>query len=77
MAKKMMKSGELRALLCESIVRVSEGKMSPDDARNIGKLAAQVTENLYAEAKIAALQVELGRTAAGFGELQLTTETVD
>lgn len=74
---KKMKSGELRALLCESIVRVSEGKMASDDARNIGKLAAQVTENLYAEAKIAALQVELGRTAASFGGLELTTESVE
>lgn len=71
MSNIIKKSGELRAFLCDAISQVESGKMDTEKARNITKLAAQVTENLYAEAKVAKLQLELGAEAAKFGSLNL------
>lgn len=68
---KITTSGGLREFLCSAINSVGNGTMETDKARNITKLAAQVTENLYAEAKIAKLQVELGAEASKFGSLNL------
>ena len=68
---KITTSGELREFLCSAINSVGNGTMDTDKARNITKLSAQVTENLYAEAKVAKLQIELGIEASKFGDLPL------
>jgi hypothetical protein len=68
---KITTAGELRQFLCSAINAVGNGTMDTDKARNITKLAAQVTENIYAEAKVAKLQLELGAESERFGELQL------
>lgn len=68
---KITTTGDLREFLCAAINGVGNGTMDTDKARNITKLAAQVTENLYAEAKIAKLQTELGAHVSGLGDLSL------
>jgi hypothetical protein len=68
---KITTSGELREYLCNAIVFVGNGTIDTDKARNITKLAAQITENVYAEAKVAKIQIELGNEAAKFGDLSL------
>lgn len=72
---KIKTSGQLREFLCSSINQVANGTMDTDKARNITKLAAQVTENLYAEAKIAKLQIEMEGEASKFGDLSLGAST--
>lgn len=68
---KIRTSGDLREFLCSAINSVANGTMETNKARDITKLAAQVTENLYAEAKIAKLQIDLGAEASKFGQMNL------
>lgn len=68
---KIKTAGQLRAYLLSCINSVGNGTMDSAKARDITKLAAQVTENLYAEARVAALQIEMGSVAAGIGSLDL------
>ena len=68
---KIKSSGQLREYLLSCINAVGNGTMDAPKARDITKLAAQVTENLYAEARIAALQIDLKKAASEFGSLNL------
>ena len=68
---KITTAGELREFLCSAINSVGNGTMDTIKARDITKLAAQVTENLYAEAKVAKLQLEMGEQASKIGGLFL------
>lgn len=68
---KITTAGELRQFLCSAINMVGNGTLDTAKARDITKLAAQVTENLYAEAKVSKLQIELGAEVAKFGNLKL------
>lgn len=74
MQKKIKTAGDLRAFLCDAIQKVEGGEMDVEVARNITKLAAQVNESIYAEAKIAKLKVEQGEKPDSFGLLGIVTE---
>ena len=68
---KITTTGELRAYLCEAITNVTNGTMDLDKARAVVKLASQVTENLYAECKMAKLKIDLQMEADKFGSAPL------
>ena len=68
---KITNSGELRDFLCSAINGVANGTFDIKKAREVTKLAAQVTENMYAEVRVAKTQLELGAVAAKFGSLPL------
>jgi hypothetical protein len=50
---------------------VANGTFDVNKAKEVIKLAAQVNESLYAEVKVARIQLELGREVTKFGGLQL------
>jgi hypothetical protein len=60
--KKISTTGELREFLAETLVSVQEGKIEPDAARNITKMAAQINESFYSEIKIAKVLLEANQT---------------
>ena len=68
---KITTTGELRAFLCDAIAKVTDGTMDLDKARAVVKLAGQVTENLYAECKMAKLKIDLQMEADKFGSAPL------
>jgi hypothetical protein len=68
---KITNTGELRAFLCSTINSVANGTFDVNKAKEVIKLAAQVNESLYAEVKVARIQLELGREVTKFGGLQL------
>lgn len=71
MEGKIKTTGDLRKFLCRSIEDVANGQMDEAKARGIIKLSAQVTENIYAEAKIAALNLSMNKAAAEIGKLNM------
>ncbi len=71
---KIVTSGDLREFLCGAINMVANGTLDVEKARNITKMAAQVTENLYAEAKITKLKIEMGAEVGKLGTLALGKE---
>jgi hypothetical protein len=50
---------------------VREGRLEVDKASVIQKIAAQVNENMYAEAKVAKLRADAGEALSGLGDLPL------
>ena len=64
-------AGNLRAFLCDAMVDVLEGRLEVDKASVIQKLAAQVNENMYAEAKVAKMRADAGEPLPALGELPL------
>ena len=70
---KITNTGELRAFLCNSINGVANGTFDINKAKEVTKIASQINESLYAEVRVAKTQVELGKEASKFGELNLGT----
>jgi hypothetical protein len=68
---KIKTTGQLREFLCSSINSVANGTLDVQKASHITKLAGQVNESIYAEARIAKMQIDLGRAADEFGGLSL------
>lgn len=68
-------AGHLRAFLCDAMVDVREGRLEVDKASVIQKIAAQVNENMYAEAKVAKMRADAGEALPGLGELPLRDAT--
>ena len=66
---KITNTGELRDFLCSTINQVANGTFDIAKAKEVTKLASQVNESLYAEVKVAKLQIELGKEAEKFGSL--------
>ena len=67
-------AGDLRQFLCNSINSVANGTLDIAKAREISKLAGQVNESIYAEVKVARMQIDLGKEAGKsfiLGELKM------
>lgn len=67
-------AGDLRQFLCNSIDSVAIGTLDIAKAREISKLAGQVNESIYAEVKVARMQIDLGKEAGKsfvLGELKM------
>lgn len=71
MTKRTNTSGELRDFLSSSIRMVANGTMAIDKAREITKLSKQITDSVYAECRLAKVNIELGRSVAEFGKVDL------
>lgn len=63
-------TGDLRALLSQSIDDVKSGKMSIEKASSIQKIAGRINESIYAEAKIL-LMINPQMKDATLGNLEL------
>lgn len=72
--RKIQTTGDLRKVLLEALHDVRHGHLEVKEAQAIGKLAAQVTESLYAELKAHKLMSELGETTQKLGELPLRND---
>jgi hypothetical protein len=59
------KSGELREMLMSVIDSVREGKVEPDDANAIAKLAAQINQSLKIEIDARTDDAAMGKVALG------------
>ena len=68
---RMKTTGDLRQVLANAIMDVKSGNMDSDTARNITKMAAQITESFYSEVKVAQTMKELGRVVKDFGDLPM------
>lgn len=66
-------TGELRAFLADTIEKVASGELGVDRAAQIQKLSGQLTESMYAEVKVSALRIQLGRHAGEFGEMSVAS----
>lgn len=75
MKNSISSAGELRAFLCDAMVDVRAGTLEVDKASVIQKLAAQVNENMYAEAKVAKMRADAGEALPRLGELTLRGAT--
>lgn len=73
---KIETSGDLRAFLCNAINGVANGTFDLNKAKEVGKLASQINESLYAEVRVAKTQKELGNEAAKLGSLPLGKEQI-
>lgn len=71
---KIRTTGELRDFLVTMMVGVKNGQLEVDKASRITKLAAQITENMYAEIKVAKVKGEAGTMQHKFGELPVGTQ---
>lgn len=59
------KSGELREMLLSVIENVKEGKVEPENANAIAKLAAQINQSLKIEIDARIESAALGQIALG------------
>jgi hypothetical protein len=64
-------TGELRGFLAETMIQVRDGKLDVGKAHRIVSLAAQINENYYAEARIAAMLAEGGKRIDDLGGLAI------
>lgn len=71
---KITNAGELREFLCSAINGVANGTFDTQKAKEVVKLSSQINESLYAEVKVAKLQIELGREASKMGDLNLGSD---
>ena len=71
MSNSIRNAGHLRAFLLDTMSEVRAGTLKVEQASVIQKLAAQVNENLYAEAKVSKLQKDAGFAVPELGELPL------
>lgn len=63
--------GQLRAFLWDVMVQLSDGSCEPDTATRIVKLATQVNESYYAEAKVAAARLAMGHVISELGTMPI------
>jgi hypothetical protein len=59
MDKTIQNTGDLRALLTESLKGAIDGTLSHDAARNVAKLAAQINDSFRVEVSIARARLEM------------------
>lgn len=74
MGAEMKTTGDLRKALAKAAVDVLDGRISIEKAQTLHKLARNITDSLYSEAKIDALQKDLGREVAKFGAMPIGGE---
>jgi hypothetical protein len=61
----------MREFLANMAVGVKDGTINANDARVVIKAAEKITENFYAEIKVAKTQLELGRKVSDLGQLPI------
>jgi hypothetical protein len=71
MGAEIKTTGDMRKQLAKAAMDVVEGRMSIEKAQTLHKLSRNITDSLYSEAKIGALQNDLGREVAKFGEMPI------
>ena len=71
---KIKNTGDLRKVVAETLTKLSMGKITHEDASGIHRLARTITDSLYSETKVSALQRELGEPTHLFGKLPIYTE---
>ncbi len=71
---KIKTTGELRDFLATMMLGVKNGDLDLDKARNITKLAGQITESFYAEVKVAKVRAEAGEVLTGLGAMRIGGE---
>ena len=71
MGAEIKTTGDMRKELAKAALAVIDGKMSIEKAQTLHKLSRNITDSLYSEAKIGALQKDLGREVARFGEMPI------
>lgn len=64
-------TGDLRTFLCELLSKIESGRADLDSARTMVKVAAQINESFYSEIKIAAVQMDAGKTSPNLGDLRI------
>ena len=69
--QKIKTAGNLRDFLCEALELIEAGDMSPETARSIVKVSAQINESIYAELKHKKIQLEMGQQTEELGSLRL------
>lgn len=69
-------TGDLRNALADTLVKVESGKIKPEDARMIHKLAHAINDSFFAESKIAALQLQLQQPVQKFGGMEISPDNV-
>ena len=69
-------TGQLREFLAMAMIGVKNGDMTIDKASQIHKLAGQINDSIYSEAKLAAFVSQAGGTAPNLGELPLGNSNI-
>jgi hypothetical protein len=63
--------GQLRKFLATAMQGVADGTLELEKASQLTKLAAQVNESFYSEAKVARLRAEAGDAMPKLGQLPI------
>lgn len=71
MSGEIKTTGQLRTMLANAAKGVLNGDMDIQKAEAIHKLAKNISDSLYSEAKIAMFRSEVGQQIEKFGELSL------
>lgn len=72
--RKIATTGQLRDFLAKTMIAVQSGNIDLEKASRITKLAGQVNESFYAEAKIARIRAEAGEQMPALGSLRIGQE---
>ena len=67
-----MKTKDIRDMLCKSLKRAEEGKLTSDEGKLIIGLANQISQSLATEVKVAKLKLQLGSQADTIGQLNVS-----
>lgn len=70
-------SGKVRDFLAMAMLGVKSGDLAIDKASQISKLAAQLNDSLYSEAKLATLMAKSGKMPPRLGQLPIGESDVD
>lgn len=72
--RRIKTTGDLRSALAETLIKVENGQIKPEDARMIHKLAHAINDSFFAESKIATLQIQLQQEPKHFGGMELSPQ---
>jgi len=67
-------TGDVRRRLISLMSEIEKGEIELDKATSITKVAAQVNESIYAEIKVARLQLDAGKQKSEFGKLKIVED---
>lgn len=74
--RKIKTTGDLRNALADTLIKVENGVIKPEDAKMIHKLAHAINDSFFAESKIAALQLQLQQSVKLFGAMEISPDDV-
>lgn len=72
--RKIKTTGDFREYIAEIVMKVESGQIETSRASSIHKMLHLINDNFFAEAKVAALQVQLQRDVKSFGSMPLSQE---